>query len=76
MGIPPNHPFEWDFPLKIIYFGVPLFWETPVYFRLLPAYFRPDSDLLGEHCKPLQRKQRPTTSRKTRNGLAVDITVK
>ena len=28
MGVPPNHPFKWDFPLQTIHFGVPPCVET------------------------------------------------
>jgi hypothetical protein len=31
MGVPPNRPFSWDFPLKTIHFGVPQLMETPKY---------------------------------------------
>ena len=29
MGVPPNHPFKWNCPLKTIHLGVPPFMETP-----------------------------------------------
>ena len=29
IGVPPNHPFEWHFPLYSLYSGVPPFMESP-----------------------------------------------
>ena len=30
MGVPPNHPFQWDFPLQTIHLGVPPWlWKPP-----------------------------------------------
>ena len=30
IGVPPNHPLSWDFPLFTNDFGIPPFWETPI----------------------------------------------
>ena len=31
IGVPPNHPFWWDFPLQTKHFGVPPFMESLIY---------------------------------------------
>ena len=30
MRVHPNHPFDWDFPLQTMYWGVLLFMEKPI----------------------------------------------
>ena len=35
IGVPLNHPFQWDFPLYTLYFGRPPFMEPPISVKLL-----------------------------------------